>query len=245
VRLGDDYRYPIKIVRESSYKLDSRKPMKMKDVLYVHGFKKNLLSISALYEKGFIVAFNDGEVFMCPRGKSIDDVVVIRDQEGGLYKLKGHSVSTLVHNIVTPSELWHRRFIHIHYKSLPIVSNTVTCFPSIQVEHEGICKGCAQGKNVKKPFPSNDSKVKGVLDIIHSNICGPMPASSLSRYVYYVSFNDDFSRKTWIYFLKDKIEVFNKLKEFKELVENLSEKKIKILRSDNGGEFTSNEFKEF
>jgi transposase InsO family protein len=121
----------------------------------------------------------------------------------------------------------------------------VTGFPDIQVDHEGICKGCAQGKNVKKPFPSSDSKAKGLLDIIHSDVCGPMSTTSLSRYVYYVSFIDDYSRKTWIYFLKAKNEVFNKFKEFKALVENLSEKKIKILRSDNGGEFTSDEFKAF
>jgi transposase InsO family protein len=96
---------------------------------------------------------------------------------------------------------------------------------------------------VKKPFPSSDNKAKGALDITHSYVCGPMSSASLSRYVNYVSFIGDFSCKTWIYFLKDKNEVFNKFKEFKELVENLSEKKIKISRSDNGGEFTSDEFK--
>ena len=63
-----------------------------------------------------------------------------------------------------------------------------------------------------------------------------MSSSSLSGYVYYVSFIDDFSRKTWIYFLKNKDEVFSKFKEFKSL--------IKTFQSDNGGEFTSNEFKE-
>ena len=69
-------------------------------------------------------------------------------------------------------------------------------------------------------------------------------SSSLSGYVYYVSFIDDFSRKTWIYFMKNKDEVFCKFKEFKALIENHSEKKIKTFRSDNGKEFTSNEFKE-
>jgi transposase InsO family protein len=112
------------------------------------------------------------------------------------------------------------------------------------VNHEGICKGCTQGKYVKKPFPSSDKKAKGSLDI-HSNMCGPMSTTSLSGYVYYFSFIDDFSRKTLIYFLKDKSEVFTKFKEFKVLVENLSEKKIKILGSDNGGEFALDEFKEF
>ena len=71
-----------------------------------------------------------------------------------------------------------------------------------------------------------------------------MSSSSLSGYVYYVSFIDDFSRKTWIYFMKNKDEVFSKFKEFKALIENHTENKIKTFRSDNGGEFTSNEFKE-
>jgi hypothetical protein len=84
VKLGDDYQYPIKGVGESHYILDSRKHMKMKDVLYVPGLKKNILSISTLDEKGFKVAFIDGEVIIWPRGKSIDDVVVIGVQEGGL-----------------------------------------------------------------------------------------------------------------------------------------------------------------
>jgi transposase InsO family protein len=97
---------------------------------------------------------------------------------------------------------------------------------------------------VKKTFPSSDSKAKGVMDLIHSDVCGHMSTTSLSGYVYYVSFIDDFSRKTWIYFLKNKDEVFSKFKEFKALVENLSKRKIKVLRSDNGGEFTYGEFEE-
>jgi hypothetical protein len=92
-----------------------------------------------------------------------------------------------------------------------------------------------QGKNIKNPFPKRDSKVEGVLELIHSDVCSPMPSSSISGYVYNVSFIDDYSRKTWIYFLKSKDEVFSKFKELKALIENLSERKIKILRSDNGG----------
>ena len=71
-----------------------------------------------------------------------------------------------------------------------------------------------------------------------------MSSISLSRYVYYVSFIDYFSRNIWIYFLKNKDEVFNKFEEFKSLIENDTEKKGKTFRSDNGREFTSNEFKE-
>ena len=72
-----------------------------------------------------------------------------------------------------------------------------------------------------------------------------MSSSSLSRYVYYVSFIDDFSRKTWIYFLKNNSEVFGKFKELKALIENHLERRIKTLRLDNGGEYTSKEFEAF
>ena len=71
-----------------------------------------------------------------------------------------------------------------------------------------------------------------------------MSSKSLSGYAYYVSFIDDFSRKTWIYFMQNKDEVFSKFKEFKALIENHIEKKINTIQLDNGGEFTSNEFKE-
>ena len=77
VKLGDHYQYPIKGVGEASYKLDSRKPMKMKDMLYVLGLKNNFLSISALDKKGFRVVLIDGEFLMWPKGQTIDDTVVI------------------------------------------------------------------------------------------------------------------------------------------------------------------------
>jgi hypothetical protein len=224
-------------VGESTYKLDSRTPMKMKDVLYVPGLKKNLLSILALDNKGFRVYFIDGEVLMWPKGKNIEDEIVIGTEEGGLYKLKGHSDAALNHSIESPCELWHRILDHIKYKALPYVSKVVTSLPKFNVDHEGVCKGYAQGKNIKNPFPKSDSKAEGILELIHSYVCVPMPSTSLSGYVYYVSFIDDYYRKTWVYFLKSKYEVFEKFKEFKALIENLSERKIKILRSDNGGEY--------
>ena len=105
VKLGDDYQYPIKGVGEASYKLGSRKLLNMKDVLYVSGLKKNLLSISGLEKKGFRVAFVDGQVLMWPRGKTINDVVVIGVKEGGLYKLKGSSDQALLHSTIDPCEL--------------------------------------------------------------------------------------------------------------------------------------------
>ena len=72
-----------------------------------------------------------------------------------------------------------------------------------------------------------------------------MPSTYLSGYEYYVTFINDYSRKTWIYLLKTKDEVFGKFKEFKALIENHLERRIKTLRTDNGREYTSNEFESF
>ena len=83
------------------------------------------------------------------------------------------------------------------------------------------------------------------MDLIHSDICGPMSARALSGVEYLVTFIDDRSKKTWIYFLKTKDEVFSRFKEFKALVENLTGKRIKVLRSDNGGEYIDKEFTGF
>ena len=77
VKLGDDYQYPIKGSREVSYKLDFGKYLNMKDVLYVPGLNKNILSISALDAKGMRVSFVDGKFLMRPNGMKIDDAIVI------------------------------------------------------------------------------------------------------------------------------------------------------------------------
>ena len=79
--------------------------MKMKYVLYVPGLKKNLLSISTLEEKGFIVTFVYAQVLMRPRGRNIDDANVIGKQDGGLYRLKGQVERTMIHNTMNPCEL--------------------------------------------------------------------------------------------------------------------------------------------
>ena len=129
VNLGDDYQYPIKGVGETFYRLESGKHLNIKDVLYVPGLKKNLLSILGLEEKGFRVAFVDGQVLMWPKGNTIYDVVVIGVQGGGMYKIKEKLDQALVHSTINLSDIWHRRFAHLHYKELSIVSKSITSIP--------------------------------------------------------------------------------------------------------------------
>jgi transposase InsO family protein len=80
--------------------------------------------------------------------------------------------------------------------------------------------------------------------LIHLEICGPMPLVSLSGYKYYVTFIYDDSGNTQIYFMNTKDELFSQFQEFKYLMENQTERNIKTLQSNNGGEYTSNSFKD-
>ena len=129
MKLGDDYQYPIKGSGEASYKLDSRKSLKMKDVLYVPGLKNNILSIAALDAKGLRFAFVDGQVIMWNRGKIIEDTTVIGEEDKGLYKLNGHPKQALDHESIEPSGLWHRRISHVNYRALPMESKVVSGLP--------------------------------------------------------------------------------------------------------------------
>jgi hypothetical protein len=121
----------------------------------------------------------------------------------------------------------------------------VTALPEIQIQHKFVCKGCALGKNVKGSFSSSDNISKETLDSIHSYVRGPMTVAYMNGYLYYVLFIDYHSQKTWIYFLKNKDGFLAKFQEFKDWVENQTRRKIKVLRSDNGGEYTSKYFSSF
>jgi hypothetical protein len=78
-----------------------------------------------------------------------------------------------------------------------------------------MCKGCALGKNANVIFPSRESRSKGILDLINSNVSGPMSVASVQGALYYVTFIDDFSRKFSIFFMKTKDKVFNRFLKFK------------------------------
>ena len=79
---------------------------------------------------------------------------------------------------------------------------------------------CVYGKQNQVSFPFGAKRVNKILDLVHGDVFVPVSVPSLGNFVYYVSFIYDFSRNTWIYFLRKKSEVFDRFKEFKALVEN-------------------------
>ena len=114
------------------------------------------------------------------------------------------------------------------------------------IEQHGSCRGCKLGKIVEVSLPSSDQHMsKEILELVYFDVFGPMSVASILGRMYNVSFISDFFYKTLIYCLKTKDVVFGKFQVFKALVENYKGKKIKVLRSNNGGEYTSKEFKGF
>jgi len=109
------------------------------------------------------------------------------------------------------NELWHKRMGHLHHGALRMPKETVTGVPELRTKYDDVCRGCVLGKYAKATFPRSDNRVDGMLGLIHPNICGPMSIRALNGVGYFVTFIDDHSRKTWIYFLKTKDEVFNRL----------------------------------
>ena len=91
-------------------------------------------------------------------------------------KLKGRPEKTLIHETTSSSERWHRRLAYINYKELPYVIKGVTGLPYLKIDHEGTCKGCPRGKNIMNPFLKSETKTKCMLELIHSDVCGPMPS---------------------------------------------------------------------
>ena len=75
-------------------------------------------------------------------------------------------------------QLWHRRLANLHYRALPSLRKVVIGLPEFEVHHDGVCRGCALGKNVKKPFPNSDTRAKGIFDLIHSDLCEPMSVTT-------------------------------------------------------------------
>ena len=126
--------------------MESGNSIHLSNVLYVPGLKKNLVSISCLEEKGDRVAFVDGKVLVWSKDSKIEDARVIGICEGRLYKLLGQNAQALIHDEINPSELWHRRYAHLHYQALSSLKKMVVGILKLQSVHEGICKGHALEK---------------------------------------------------------------------------------------------------
>nr|GEU37954.1 hypothetical protein [Tanacetum cinerariifolium] len=146
------------------------------------------------------------------------------------------------------SMFWHRRLGHINFKNINKVvkDNLVRGLPSKHFENNQTCVACLKGKQHKVSFKSKlQNSISQPLFILHMDLFGPTFMSSIMHKKYYLVITDDFSIFTWVFFLATKDETSRILKSFITEIENLVEKKVKIIRCDNGTEFKNRVMNEF
>jgi hypothetical protein len=136
VDLGEKITYPVEGFGQASVKLKIGNNVHLSNVLYVPGLEKNIVSIYFLEEKGNIIDFVDGKVLSWHKDSSIENARVIGTHEGNLYRLLEQNEEDIVHNEVNPNEVWHRRYTHINYQSLPFLKRMVEGIPELQSTHE-------------------------------------------------------------------------------------------------------------
>ena len=155
------------------------------------------------------------------------------------------SSSTHIHNVNAKriklnddiaAYMWHCRLGHIGVKRMKKLHSD-GLLESLDYESFETCEPCLMGKMTRTPFSGTMERATDLLEIMHTDVCGPMSVSARGGYRYFVTFTDDLSRYGYIYLMKHKSETFEKFKEFQSEVENHRNKKIKFLRSDLGGEY--------
>ncbi|GJU79998.1 retrotransposon protein, putative, ty1-copia subclass [Tanacetum coccineum] len=140
--------------------------------------------------------------------------------------------------------LWHCHLAHINKKRIEKLQQE-GLLKSTDDESFDQCVSCLSGKMTRKSFPHHPERVTDLLGIIHTDVCGPLRHVSRQGASYFITFTDDYSRYGYVYLLKHKHEVFETFKVFKNEVENQLGKTIKAIRSDRGGEYISQEFKDY
>eukprot|EP00253_Pinus_taeda_P001615 PITA_01615 len=135
--LGDNSKYPVKGVGNVILQLNHGNTIHLQDVLYVPDLKKNLVSISAMEDKGYKVAFSDGKVRVWK--KNFKDAFTLGFRVDSLYQVGGSPLGVMSCDTSLQSELWHRRFAHLHYKALPNVRKMVTGMLEFILEQESVC----------------------------------------------------------------------------------------------------------
>lgn len=214
------------------------------DVFWVDGLKHNLLSIGQLNDKGYHLEFKSGVCRIVGSKKEL--IATGKQTKGNIFHLNTNVNIYLVAKI-EDNWLWHKRFFYVNFDNLIKISKSsiVRGIPQLVKPDNVLCKYCQMGKMnyvfcKSKSFSSNN-----FLNLVHTNLCGPMRTNNYYGNKYFMIFTDDFSKFMWVTFLREKSEAFSKFKEFKALIEKEIGKSLKCLRFDQGGEFTSDEFVKF
>lgn len=213
----------------------------LKNVLLVPGLEFNLLSVPVLEKRGFTIIFDKGKGTICKENK----VIAVAERRSKLYELNLVSRIEIANlcEIERETELWHRRLGHISNTGL---RKLVTMVDGINIEFGDdmqICKECVEGKQTKLPHNEERFRARRPLELIHSDLFGPVSPESYDGHKYILTFIDDYSHFTAAYPLKSKGDVFHHFRIFESMATTHFNLKISRFRCDNGREYISRTIK--
>lgn len=219
VTIADGERHVVGGSGEANVQLDCGE-IKMTNVMYVPSLKRNLVSVGSLADEGHVIVFTNRICLVLDNARNKQIVAQgVRHKANGLYQLgvtsrKTNSLEASsveiqkdeANNVVTAEEieLWHKRCGHLHYKGLNHLAKKerVKGLPNLD-SLKDVCPECLAGKQHMAPFPKkSEHRAKVPLELVHSDLVGPLHVQSLSGSRYICVFTDDYSRKSWTYFLK-------------------------------------------
>jgi len=225
--------------------------IKLSNVYYVPSCRRNLMSVAQIEKKTKIVKFENGVAKLIDPHSGKIFIKALRNND--LYIVQADVVdlndgrSIKLHALTLEnSNLWHGRFCHISNRSIEELAKKgyVRGLENSKI-HSEKCSGCCIGKSTKAPCKQISGKQSTeILELVHSDVCGPMPVESIGGAKYFMTLIDDYSRKIEVHFLRNKNEVAQIIKRYIAKTEREKGLKVKRLRTDNGLEYCNKEITE-
>ncbi|GKD02187.1 retrotransposon protein, putative, ty1-copia subclass, partial [Tanacetum coccineum] len=249
--VGNGMRATVEAIRCFDLRLSNRQVIVLNNCHYAPSITRGVVSFSRLIDDGFINVIRNNVIFI-----SKDNVLYFNAiPVDCIYEIDlhgHHSNDSSIFNVsrkrakhaLDSTYLWHCRLGHASKKRIEKLQHDGILNPTDVGTFDDKCKTCVYGKMARKPFTHVVERAKDLLELIHTDICGPFRIMSREGASYFITFTNDFNRYGYVYLLKHKHEVFETFKEFQNEVENQLGKKIKVIRSDIGGKYMSFEFVE-
>ena len=222
------------------------------NVLFIPTLKKNLISVRALSSKGNTVFFNtNGGLIKLHR----KDTTIKLIHRGRLYVLETYQLQPIEEAHAADSlERWHKRMGHADLKMIKKLPESTNGMEMKIPETITPCETCIATKMAKTPFPTSTRRATKPLQLVHTDIAGPIRTpSAIDGHIYLINFIDDYSRFIRVYTIKRKSQALDMLQRFiaevgqpeEMITEDKTPPEVKGIRSDNGGEYTSKKFNDF
>lgn len=236
-----------------TYVANVEKGIVLRNVYYVPNIRKNLMSVSQIERKGKELLIKDGKVKI--RNAKTKDIVYEAYRQNDLYILKVEIDQNAMKKPlkeanavkIDDNDLWHRRFCHVNNSTIKKLADTSRVVGLDNTKMDTFtCRACCIGKATKVACKKLKSRqTREICELIHSDLCGPMPVKSIGDSKYFLTFTDDFSRNVTVICIKSKDEVKTCVQNYITRIERERDRKVKRFRTNNGLEFCNQELSTF